>query len=425
MRYRSNMLIGRFDSARLPVPGGVLDVAFIGDPPTDRTRFDRWLVQSAADVATVYGLFPVPSAQIIVIFERDDDVGFGATARGGGPGVILHVGREASSQTLAEDWTATHELFHLGMPLIERNDAWLSEGVTTVYTYLAMARSGRITPAEAFAEIAAGFARGEAYGTGRPLAQESAAMHQTRAYWRVYWGGGAWTLDRMAALATAGHDFDEVLLQWSTLNRDPGPARSAAELLRWADRVQPGLGLSTSADAVLRSSDFPPWQATFASLGLTPRGQAAADDQPANGGQQEPAADGMRASLLAPTPPARFEAWHGASRPRAVDGSRSERGAADDAADAGEEGGAGEDPADAGEERGVGGDPAGSEEARGTGDGSAGSEEARGTGEDPAGADEGDGAGDDPASAGEQRGTGEERGTGSGPIGAGGGEHRQ
>lgn len=52
-RYRSNAVFGRFDAARLPVPGGVLEVAFIGEPSGDRARFEQWLTTAAGDVATV------------------------------------------------------------------------------------------------------------------------------------------------------------------------------------------------------------------------------------------------------------------------------------------------------------------------------------------------------------------------------------
>lgn len=261
LRYGSDAVFGAFEGSALPVPGGALDVVWLGEPPVDRARFERWLVTAAGEVATVYARFPVARAQVLVVFEGGRRVGFGQTARGGGPGVVLYVGREASAATLGADWTATHELFHLGMPLIRWEDAWLSEGVTTVYTYLAMARSGRLPRGEVFEEWAAGFRRGAAFGTGRPLGEESAAMRQTGAYWRVYWGGGAWALGRMAAMAAAGRRFDEVLGVWAAANLDPGRSRSAVELLRWADEAVPGFGFERSARAVLGDTGFPAWQA--------------------------------------------------------------------------------------------------------------------------------------------------------------------
>lgn len=265
LRYRSDAVIGWF----LPEPlaGGALSVVWLGVPEGGRARFRRWLEVAAGEVAAVFGRFPVPGAQVVVVFEGGDEVGFGATARGGGPGVVLYVGR-AADRALRDDWTATHELFHLGMPLIRQEDAWLSEGVTTVWTYIAMGRGGRLSAVEVFEELVAGFRRGAAWGTGRPLGEESAAMHETRAYWRVYWGGGAWALGRMAAMAAAGRRFEEVLGVWARWNADPGPAKDAMVLMRAADEAVPGFGFAESAAAALGSSGFPAWEAALGALGV-------------------------------------------------------------------------------------------------------------------------------------------------------------
>lgn len=295
-RYRCNALIGRFDAIDLPVPGATLHAAFVGAPRGDRRRFERWLVTAAEEVATVFGAFPVPEAQVVVVFEGGADVGFGATARGGGPGAILYVGRDTSAATLRADWTATHELFHLGMPLIAREDAWLSEGVTTVYTYIAMGRSGRLPPEEVFAELSAGLDRGARFGTGRALEAESAAMHATGAWWRVYWGGGAWALDRMVAMARAGGNFDDVLALWATGALDPGASRRARALLRWADRRVPGHDLLRTAEVELAAVRFPDYAADLAALGVE-----------SAGGTTRLGAEGaaLRAVLLSPRPPAK------------------------------------------------------------------------------------------------------------------------
>ncbi|MCB9551745.1 MAG: hypothetical protein H6705_07640 [Myxococcales bacterium] len=281
LRYRSDAVIGWF--APEPLAEGALSVVWLGEPVGARARFARWLETAAGEVASVYGRFPVPVAQVLVVFEGGDDVGFGATARGGGPGVVLYVG-EAADRALRDDWTATHELFHLGMPLVRQADAWLSEGVTTVWTYIAMGRGGRLSAVEVFEELVAGFRRGEAWGTGRALGAESAEMRRTGAYWRVYWGGGAWALGRMVAMAAAGRRFEEVLAVWARGNRDPGAAQDAMALMRAADAAVPGFGFAESAAAALGSSGFPAWEAALGALGvevvgravrLTPAGAAA------------------------------------------------------------------------------------------------------------------------------------------------------
>ena len=119
---------------------------------------------------------------------------FGYVMRGGGPSVLMRVGRDVGARALAADWTAVHELIHFGIPQLPVEDAWLYEGLAQYYTAVLRARAGAITPAEAWAELLDGFARGKRAGTGRTLRDESAAMHTTGAYWRVYWAGAALAL---------------------------------------------------------------------------------------------------------------------------------------------------------------------------------------------------------------------------------------
>lgn len=124
------------------------------------TDWRRWIEHAALGNAALYGDLPAPHVQLLILVGAGRSIAFGMTQRGGGPGVVMYVGREVSPRALARDWTLTHELFHLGMPQIDPADVWLSEGLTTYATYVAMARSGQLTPEEAWEALVDGFRAG-------------------------------------------------------------------------------------------------------------------------------------------------------------------------------------------------------------------------------------------------------------------------
>ncbi|MCA9538877.1 MAG: hypothetical protein KC620_08310 [Myxococcales bacterium] len=291
-RYRGRVTFGAFERWTLPVAGGRLDVARLGSRfRTPRAALDRWLTDAGRAAATIYGRLPVPAIQVTLVGDGGDDVGFGGTQRGGGPGVILYVGVDVTPAALDTDWTAAHELLHLGMPPVDRADAWLSEGIVTYLAYVALTRIGHRTPEALFEELAAGFGRGRLFGTGRPLGAESAAMYQTYAFWRVYWGGAAWALQRDIELRRAGSSLDAAMRLWQRQALAPGPTRPAADLLRAADRGLDGR-FTTTAEAALARVDFPDMEPFFAGLGVRFNGRRA---------QFEPAPDAaIRDALTAP-----------------------------------------------------------------------------------------------------------------------------
>lgn len=273
---RSRVVFGRFPARSLPAGGGWLDVAVLGeDIAAGDAAVDAWLTAAGEGVARIYDGLPVPRVQVLLMVVPGAGVHFGTTMRGGGPGVMLLVGQASSPADLADDWTASHELFHLGMPPVQGSDAWFFEGFTTYYTYVAMARAGTLTPRQAWGRLHDGFRRGGGAGTGRTLGAESEAMQRTGAYWRVYWGGAAMALRADRALRQRGRSLDEVMRFWRRWSQEPGAPWKAHALLRRADRHLGDAVLEPLADALLGDADFPDLGPTYAALGLRAQGPRA------------------------------------------------------------------------------------------------------------------------------------------------------
>src|SRR5690349_3931578 len=64
------------------------------------------------------------------------------------------------SAEFADDWTAVHELSHLMHPYLGDRGTWLAEGLATYYQNVLRARSGMLTPAQAWDRLYQGFKRG-------------------------------------------------------------------------------------------------------------------------------------------------------------------------------------------------------------------------------------------------------------------------
>ncbi|MGN6520562.1 MAG: M61 family metallopeptidase [Dokdonella sp.] len=197
--WLARIAIGRMSETTIDRPGGRLHVAIGGTPdPAQRTRLLAWLERVSDAATTAYGRLPLADVQVLVIpvGAQRDAVVFGQSTRGEGNGLTLFVDPSRDAHAFERDWIAVHELSHLFHPHLGARGAWLAEGLATYLQNVLRARSGLLTPAQAWAELADGFARGRA-ATPRdaaPLEQASLDMERAHGYTRVYWSGTAYWL---------------------------------------------------------------------------------------------------------------------------------------------------------------------------------------------------------------------------------------
>jgi hypothetical protein len=286
LHLHAYVALGRLTAGELREGGVTLRYARLGGGGPSDDAIRRWLGSALRAAATI-GASPCADRIVAVLVPAPpgpDPVPFGMLHRGGDPSIMFLVREGAEEGALVDDWVATHELAHLALPLVDRQDAWLPEGVATYYQEVARARAGILSPLDAFRRMDAGFERGRRAGTGRPLAEESASLPRTGAYARVYWAGAAFALEAdMMLRAHHGSSLDAVLAALP-LRRGPGSGPWRAEaLLREMDRAAGTVALSELARAHLARSDFPDIEALFARLGLVRDAEGAlttVDDAP-------------------------------------------------------------------------------------------------------------------------------------------------
>lgn len=273
LMWASQAMFGPLVRQRVEAAGASFDVAVVDRPrKLSAAGLARWLTTAAETVAGLYGRFPTERMQVTVLpFPGGGGpVYFGMAMRGGGPAVLLLVSSEAPDHAFPGEWVTTHEFLHHGMPFVQHDDAWLSEGFVTYYTEVLPTRRGFRSERAGWDALESGFRRGRRDGTGLTLAEESRAMHDTRSYQRVYWGGAAIALLLDVALrsGSGGRSLDDAmrhLLRCCARASHMWPARSVLrELDAWAGRPI----FSETAGAWLREAAFPDVAETYRKLGV-------------------------------------------------------------------------------------------------------------------------------------------------------------
>lgn len=267
--------VGRFRVTTLEVPGGAVELALLGAlDEVQANKLTRWVRRSIDAVVPVFGDFPRPFTQVVVvpIGARSEPVPWAHVMRGGGSAVHFYVDEHRPLSEFDADWTATHEFSHLLMPYVSRKDRWLSEGAASYYQNVLRARDGRLSSETAWQKMLEGFQRGRR--ATRPETLEEAMDAGWGSTMRVYWSGAAMMLQADAALreATDGaQSLDTALHRLRECCWQDGKLWRGEELLRTLDRLTgTDIFMTVYADNMDRLA-FPDVDETFDALGLETR----------------------------------------------------------------------------------------------------------------------------------------------------------
>lgn len=145
---------------------------------------------AARAVAAYYGTFPVRKTMIKFIPSDDDGIGLGTSTYNDEDdyGVVeINVGENTSRRDLRSSWTLTHELMHLGFPVVSHHKRWLSEGIATYAEPIGRMRIGNLSPEEVWGDLLDNLPK------GLPR-QGDGGLRSARNFDRIYWGGALYCL---------------------------------------------------------------------------------------------------------------------------------------------------------------------------------------------------------------------------------------
>lgn len=277
-RASDGMSIDERDAA-----GTHLSIVTLPEATTTASRdgIRRFVEGAAAAVATIddeHSQMATDRVQVLLRAggrgRQRDPVQFGMAMRGGGPAVTLHISPTASDDALFGEWITVHELSHLWLPPVDRDGAWMSEGLASYYQCVLRSRVKMYDEKVGWTELLEGFARGQRQAGSLPLKDARRPSFQ-----HIYWGGAAIGLKLDVLLRTHGSSLDHAV---TALRRsmDDSEDRPAAEmvamLLAKAKTTRSLADVAPNGDvaALVRSwleRPFPDTSSELAALGITMR----------------------------------------------------------------------------------------------------------------------------------------------------------
>jgi hypothetical protein len=265
---------GHFTERIVDAPGVSLRVAILdGRPKVDEAQIADWLRRAASCVGTLYGRFPVTSAQVLIVpgARGSEPVPWAYVLRGGGPAAHFFINQRRPMEEFNADWSVIHELSHLLLPYVQSEDAWLSEGTASYYQNVLRARAGMIDPHEAWKRMTDGFKRGMDRPAAVTLTEATDRMYRNGAFMRVYWEGAAIMLladQRLRARTQGSQSLDTALDALGQCCLSPETGWRARDLFRKLDELTGTTVFAELYEQHVSSAQLPDVGEAYRLLGL-------------------------------------------------------------------------------------------------------------------------------------------------------------
>jgi hypothetical protein len=288
--WSAAVAFGHFSEDRIVLPGGVLRLAVLeGADAAERVRLRAWIEHVSKAVLSAYGRLPLPEVQVVAIpvghlgvaaragrAISPEAVHFGQSIRGEGNALELLVDPSRPAEEFADDWTAVHELSHLMHPYLGDRGAWLAEGLATYYQNVLRARSGMLTPAQAWDRLYEGFKRGATAQSDESLDEIAQNMHHSHAFQRVYWAGAAYwlTVDRDLRRDTHGAmNLETALSRFRDCCLPAYRQWQPQDFVARLDALSGSTVFSQRYREFAQMRHFPDWGKLYAGLGIRAGGE--------------------------------------------------------------------------------------------------------------------------------------------------------
>lgn len=188
----------------------------------EQVKLQTWILEVMDAVSSTLGYYPFDIHVFFHGSDRDVPVAFGHTKRGKNQSVHFYVNPSFPLEDFNADWTAQHEISHLSIPFVGRNNSWFAEGFATYLSRQIMIEQGYFTE-ESFDEMYLSRI-GECmkyYGScTRTHVEVSDSLKESYNYGDMYWGSSSFFFTADSLLQET-HDkkFREVVMLYQNTNR--------------------------------------------------------------------------------------------------------------------------------------------------------------------------------------------------------------
>ena len=283
--WSAAVAIGQFEEERIPLPGGVLRLTILhGADAEQRTKLHDWLARVSRAVLSAYGRLPLGDVQVLMLPVSSlglaqravaafaaRPVHFGQSIRGQGNALELLVDPSRPVAEFDADWVAVHELSHLMHPYLGDRGSWLAEGLATYYQSILRARSGLLTPVQAWDRMRGSLTDAAATPYHDTLKEAARNMHSTHGFDRVYWSGAVYwlTVDRDLRRASGGKlSVETGLSRFRDCCLPSHHEWSPDDFVARLDALLQVKTFSTRYREFSEMRHFPDWEKLYADLGI-------------------------------------------------------------------------------------------------------------------------------------------------------------
>lgn len=170
---------------------------------SDKAMLTQWISQTLDAIEGLVGPYPfdvnIYFNQINNSHESVSLTGptpWAHTQRGRKQGVKFYVDTRYPIEDFLNDWTAPHELSHLIIPYLGKNNAWFAEGFASFMQYQVMQSMGVISQEQAMAMMQKRVKKAENDYSEKGVSFISAAprLVQKKKFPVMYWGGAVYFL---------------------------------------------------------------------------------------------------------------------------------------------------------------------------------------------------------------------------------------
>ena len=235
----------------LALRGGEIEVQFTPDfSAAQRDAAIVWVRRCADAVVQYFGRFPVPQVELLLQGRTGAGVHSGVTSGEPSLHVRVRLGRDTTADQYRADWVLVHEMAHLALPRVPREQRWLHEGAATYIETVARARVGLLQPADVWR----GWMR--QMPQGQPRAGDQ-GLDRTPTWARTYWGGATFFLLADVKLRQRGTPARGLQHALQGVLAAGGDYRAVWDAPRIFAAADAALGQSTLSDMYSQMKDQP------------------------------------------------------------------------------------------------------------------------------------------------------------------------
>ncbi len=179
----------------------------------EQAKLREWVSTVAESVEETIAPYPFDVHMHFYRTAGAAPVPWANTIRSRRQGVNVHVNPDCSRADLLSDWTLYHELAHLFLPFLGRQQSWFAEGFASYMQYQLMHSAGVLSADDMWARYREKIERAQSrYDMpDRTFTEAAQALRARRDFPTEYWGGAVYFLRVDAELRRRGSSVPELV----------------------------------------------------------------------------------------------------------------------------------------------------------------------------------------------------------------------